>query len=300
MLPNCYQSANALAGMAAEALSIDQLGQHTPRKHSHDKLHSNGRANEGPHIQHPHNNTKHSSLSSLSKDQDGTEESDDGQDADTDDADEDEKDGSDKKAVLAPSDCDNPDQAGPTFSMGRGLDGSTRNLDSSHGGSSHRGNESSNLQVDANGLGQDADDDEEIYNAVDDISESDGEDPGIEEEAFMLSDYDMFGDGLGPYDPNQYAGDVAYFDEQLRLLSYSHRAEVMESKPSTPAFHAIARMPSPPPPTPTTATRRVHFETSTLGADMPDTCGQSLTRDDVYSDEKSEHSSVSGTDIESG
>lgn len=289
--------------MAAEALAMDYSGQHhTPRRHTQGKHHAHISTNGAPYVQSPKTQEERSPSSNSATDEDGTEESDDGQGADTDDPDEEEDDDSDKEAVLAPSDCEASDQAGPTVSIGDDAASSRQSHDSGSQSKPRSEREPSNLQPGGMKLVQDADDDEEIYNAVDDISESDGDDPGAEEEALMLMDFEMsMGDGLGPYHPDQFAGDVPYFDEQLRLLSYSNRVDIIESKPSTPTLHAIARMPSPPPPTPTTATRRVHFDTSTLGADMPDPCDQGIaTPHGMYLDEEYDSSSASGTGYESG
>ena len=258
------RNANALAGMAAEALTMDKPKQlqspqndHTRSEYTRKNSAESASISQG---------SIHSSGSSLTRGSSTAESAigsvEDGGSADSDDTDEEDGNNSDEEAVIAPSGHVIHAQAGRFLLEGDIVD--TVTLPDQR---------PSNLDCTSNPINgiiasQD-DDDDDIYNNVDLISESDGEDPDIEqqEEANIINDItdDMFpNNDLGDFsifaEGSLFPGDVPYFDEQIRQISYSIRADDVQSYSSTNAF--FRPLPSPPPPTPTTATRRVRFDAS--------------------------------------
>ncbi|KAL9127757.1 MAG: hypothetical protein Q9217_003415 [Psora testacea] len=269
--------ANTLAGMAAEALAMDNS---TPNRHSqkyyriHYERSDLNNVKGNPSIDTEGVASGEGSSHDSSADDDGASDPTGAEANNSDNADEDEDEDSEDPAVVAPSD----------HAIGTRRDQTGLNSDSvsavAYTESTHPAPRTGQIgkipkasnQSSGNEDQQDDDDDDD-YNAVDLISDSDGEDPSIEqleEENILndvkddvtlendLGDFSIFSDG------SLFPGDMPYFDEQMRRMEYSDLSGDMQIYKSTEMFHSLPSAPSPPPPTPITAARRVHFDASAL------------------------------------
>ena len=311
MLRKSNRNINALAGMAAEALSMDHYGQRQSSRNDHTRQHSHNKSTESALQAHSLNSsigTPSSSSSALDKANGDIE---DGGSDDSDNADEDDADDSDKEAVIAPPDQASNVQAGRTLSLGGKVNAVTladQISDYEKGMAEGSAHHNPTLDTTNGVIASQDDEDDEIYNNVDLISESDGEDPDIEqqEEANIINDVtdDMFpSNDLGDFnifaDSSLFPGDVPYFDEQIRQISYSSRADDVQSYSSAETF--VRPLPSPPPPTPTTATRRVHFDTSAFKSPYTALDDEVIVFPaDLHFDNESESSSGGFSGYESG
>ena len=269
-------SDSALVGMAAQALTIDTSGRrHSSRTTHHNNKHSSN--NHAESVLHSPTTTRSSGSTSLNNastadsaigDLDGDAST------DSDNADEEDGEDDDQEAVMAPSDHAIHAQAGRNILRGDNvkdalllIKSKNHNKSILEGFSDHKRISKASHAV----VTSEDDEDDNIYNNVDLISESDGEDPDIEqtEEANIINEFlgdkslgnDL--DDLNLFAENSlFPGDVPYFDEQIRQISYSRRVEDLRSYSPTDAFPQP--LPSPPPPTPTVATRRVRFDSSAV------------------------------------
>ena len=310
------RNANALAGLAAEALDADNFApkRNSPKMNHNYYGHSNRKNGKGSlHIDTLH---KASPLISLVAD-DATNGTLGSADAANDgDMDEEEEEADDEDpAVLAP-----PDHANHTLDGQAGLTlrGDDFGAASPTAAAKHYNRGSTDLETivpsaeplyqTTTGIEQAAEDDDEGYNAVDLISESDGEDPNIEqlEEDNIINDLkdDGVDNGLGDFnifsDGSLFPGDMPYFDEQMRRMEYSNLAADMQMYKSTDTLDSFPSAPSPPPPTPTTDTRRVRFDVSALKSPNSITFDQDFLFGSSFFNEDDDSSVGSMSGYESG
>ncbi|KAL9100377.1 MAG: hypothetical protein Q9163_004247 [Psora crenata] len=269
-----HRNANALAEMAAESLAIVHFSpKKHPQKHCHTHYEqsqcnipepaSRIRTESAPSA----NNSPHSLQADDDDDADGPGDTEAGNGGDLDENDDED---SEDPAAVAPS----------GHAVGNQCDQAGLNKDSARAvpltEMTHSARETRRIGLVCAASSQlrgdeepQEDEDDEDYNAVDLISESDGEDPSIEqleEENILnrisgdmgtkgdLGDLNIFNDG------SLFPGDMPYFDEQMRRMEYSNLSADLELYKSTDIFDSFPSAPSPPPPTPTTASRRVHFD----------------------------------------
>ena len=271
-----YRSANNLASMAAEALAMDNFSPHRQSYKRFHNCHEPPKTDSEKGASHSHSQaTAPEKLSphTSSADEGGGGEFGGADAANSGNTNEDEdNEDSEDPAVMAPSDY--------TVGTRCGLAGLTDNsvsaltdleLAQAAPGAPPVG-EVPTVPNEPNEGGQqqeEDEDDDQDYNAVDLISESDGEDLRIErlEEANILShitedldDFNILGEG------SLFPGHMPYFDEQMRRMEDSNLSQEMQMYKSTDVFDSFPSAPSPPPSTPITATRRVHFDASALNA----------------------------------
>lgn len=150
------------------------------------------------------------------------------------------------------------------------------------GNAAHQGGQTASDSDDTAGKGEsdvdnitllENDDEDDIYNAVDFISDSDGENSTFEEQETAHILHDFEGDAISNlgefnlhHDGSLFPGDMPYFADQMRRIVYSNLAENLEEEESmkSPVFGAIPSAPSPPPPSPTFAFRRVRFDPNSI------------------------------------
>ena len=270
---NC--NTNFLAGIANQALTIDTSGRRQSRRVAH---HNNEHCRDSCAEGALHTRSSAASSASTSSNGASTADSaigdlDDGASTDSDKADgKDEEDG-DQEAVIAPSDHAANVQAGQNILRG---DNTNASLSTDHNDYRRPNPNGSSIQNFNTRtfhaiIASENDEDDDVYNNVDLISESDGEDPDIEqqEEANIINNFTddkLHNTDLGDLnifaDSGLFPGDVPYFDDQIRQISYSRRVDDLRSYSPTDNFPQP--LPSPPPPTPITATRRVRFDASAL------------------------------------